>query len=300
LLVGSLLGAGGVRAQDIDIGHRLPGTLGVHAGTQPDPGLYLEARLAEHAARKVIDNDGHARPVGFHLNAIAGAVGAGVTFGLPKLSTYVNAAIGLPASHVTSQMEQPEIDIERGGVGDLSVMPIRLGWRAPHLDIVTGYAFYAPTGVFQPSGRSGAGRGEWTHEVSMGGAVYWDEHKTWYASALGSLDINSRRRGIDLTSGTTIEVEGGVGTAILRVIDVGLAAYGLWQLTDDSGADVRPARRGARSRTYGAGPEIDVVIPPIRSRVGLRYEHDIVCASRPWGQLLVLELTVVAWTPATK
>jgi hypothetical protein len=75
---------------------------------------------------------------------------------------------------------------------------------------------------------------------------------------------------------------------------VGLAAYALWQVRDDRGADLPEPLRGARDRAFGLGPEIDITVAPIRSRITLRYCRDVVVNARPLGQVLVVGLTVVA------
>ena len=68
----------------------------------------------------------------------------------------------------------------------------------------------------------------------------------------------------------------------------------LWQVSDDSGADLPPIVRGARDRTYGIGGEIDVTIAEAHSRVIVRYAHDVGARSRPEGQILVFE---IQWSP---
>jgi hypothetical protein len=161
------------------------------------------------------------------------------------------------------------------------------------MDIVSGYAFYAPTGLFTPRGNGGIGLGQWTHEFSLGSAVYFDHAKTWHISGLASYDLNQRKRGIDITRGDIIQIEGGAGKT-LRSIDVGLATYALWQVRDDRGADLPEPLRGARDRAFGLGPEIDITLAPIRSRITVRYCHDVVVKARPLGQVLVVGLTIMA------
>jgi hypothetical protein len=269
------------------------GTLGLLAGSQPSSGLYAVDRLLSYGSNDLIDRDGHRIPVGIDLDAVANAIGIQVTFKLPQLSTYLNASVGVPAAHVHLQTDRPEASVDRFGFGDLYVQPIKLGWKMTQVDIVSGYAFYTPTGHFTPRGSGGIGLGQWTHELSLGSAVYFDRAKTWHISGLASYDLNQRKRGIDITRGETVEIQGGAGKTF-RSIDVGLAAYALWQVRDDRGADLPEPLRGARDRAFGLGPEIDITVAPIRSRITLRYCRDVVVNARPLGQVLVVGLTVVA------
>jgi hypothetical protein len=189
-------------------------------------------------------------------------------------------------------------EIIRFGLGDLYVQPLKLGWRVSRFDLVTGYGFYAPTGMATLEGFGDIGRGHWTHEFSLGGTVAFDPGRTWLLSALASFDLNGRKRHVDITRGPTIQVQGGLGKTLLRIVDVGLAGYAQWQVADDRGADLPPVLRGGRDRSFGLGPEVGVIIPPIRSRLSARYEWDLAVRSRPKGRILVVGLTLAAWRPA--
>jgi hypothetical protein len=161
------------------------------------------------------------------------------------------------------------------------------------MDIVSGYGFYAPTGRFTPRGSDGVGLGHWTHEFSLGSAVYFDRAKTWHISGLASYELNQRKRGIDITRGDTVQFQGGAGKTF-RGVDVGLAGYGLWQVRDDRGADLPEPLRGAVERALGLGPEINFTLAPIRSRITVRYCRDVAVNARPLGQVLVFGVTILA------
>jgi hypothetical protein len=276
-----------------DLGHKVLGTLGLLAGSQPSSGLYVVDRLLSYGANDIFDRDGHRIPVGLDLDAVANGIGAQVTLKLPRLSTYMNVSVGVPASHIHLQTDRPEATLDRFGFGDLYVQPIKIGWKMTQVDIVSGYAFYAPTGRFTPRGSDGVGRGHWTHEFSLGSAVYFDRAKTWHVSGLASYELNQRNRGIDIRRGDTIQFQGGAGKT-LRNVDVGLATYALRQVRDDRGADVPEPLLGARDRVFGLGPEIDITLAPIRSRITVRYCRDVVVKARPLGQVLVFGLTIMA------
>ena len=78
------------------------------------------------------------------------------------------------------------------------------------------------------------------------------------------------------------------------VLTVGAAGFALWQVSDDSGSALPPALSGARARAFGLGPEIDLVIPAIRSRLELRLEWELGVKSRVDGTVLVGGLTYLA------
>ena len=273
------------------LGNKILGTLGLRAGSQPESGIYLADRFLLYRADQVVDRNGQRIPVDVDLAVVANGIGLAGTYQLPWLSTYVNAAVGMPIAHLTLETDRPETNVDKYGLGDLYVQPIKLGWKLNWLDLVTGYAFYAPTADFEPGGRGGVGRGQWTHQFSLGSTVYFDQARTWHLSALASYELNQRKQDIDITRGATLQIQGGLGKTLFGVVDVGLAGYALWQVTGDRGTDLPPVLRGAHEQAFGLGPEIAVSIAPLRSRLSVRYEHDIYVKSHPFGQILVISLT---------
>ena len=274
-----------------ELGNRVLGTLGLLAGSQPDSGIYVADRFLFYRANDLIDRNGHEIPVGLDLNAMANVIGTQMTFRLPWGSTYMNAALGVPAARFGLQTEHPEASIDRVGFADLFVQPVKIGWKMTQSDIVAGYSFYPPT--VTPGPRGGLGRGYWTHEFSLGSAVYFDRGKTWHLSELVSYARNGRSHDIDLIRGSTVQFQGGAGKN-LGAVTMGMAGYGLWQVQDDRGSAVPMSLRGSRDRVFGLGPEIDIRIPAIRSQIVLRYCHDVAAKTRPFGQIIVVGLTVLA------
>ncbi|MBI5543098.1 MAG: transporter [Deltaproteobacteria bacterium] len=287
--------AAAARAQDL--GHKVPGTLGLYAGRVPEPGLYLADQLAFYTATKVRDRSGQLLPVeGFDLDALAN--GFGLSFTLQAGATRFTAAVSAPLAHVSLSSDRPEASIDQFGLADARVQPVGLGWRSSHLDLVTSYALYIPTTRFEPGGRGGGlGRGSFSHELSAGGTVFFDQARRWYLSALASYELNHRKIGTDITRGDTVQIQGGAGVKLLRIFDLGVAGYALWQVRDDRGSELPAALRGARDRVFGLGPEIGAAIAPIRTRIVLRYGHDFGVQSRPDGQILTLTVAFLAWQP---
>jgi hypothetical protein len=286
------------RAQQ-DLGHKVLGVLGIDAAVQRDAGLYFADRLIYYHANRVVDREGREIPVGLDLDAVANALGVGFTWELRSLRTYLNAAVGVPFATVHGSIARPEASIDRYGLGDLYVQPLALGWRVPRVDLVAGYAFYAPTGQNTPGGSGGVGRGHWTHQLSVGGTAFFDQHRAWRLSVLSSYDMNQRKLGVDITRGDTLQLQGGLGGPVHPLLIVGLVGYALWQVEDDSGSDLPAALRGARDRAFGLGAEVSVPITAIRSRITTRYAHDLSVRSRPEGGVLTLEVSFVAWRPGT-
>jgi hypothetical protein len=289
-----------VPAEAQQLGHKVLGSLGLLAGSQPDSGLYVIDQFASYGANELFDREGHRIPVALDLDVWANPVGVQETFKLPWPSMYMNVSLAAPVAHVSLQSDQPLASVDTLGFGDVYVQPVKIGWKTTQTDIVAGYAFYAPTGLYVPRASGSVGNGQWTHEFSLGGALYFGRAKTWHISALGSIDLNQRKERIDITRGDTIQFQGGAGKTLRRAgkilpsVDLGLAGYGLWQVRDNRGAALPAVLHGARDFDLGMGPEIDLTLAPIRSRITVRYCRDVIVKARPLGQILVLGLTIVA------
>jgi hypothetical protein len=279
-------------------GHELPGTIGLQAGSQGSAGIYVVDRFADYRTNVLDDRRGNSLPLGLELDALADVVSAGFAYEIAPIHTYVSASVGIPMAHVGATLQIPQASVDQFGLGDLSVQPLRLGWHTPAFDVVTGYAFYAPTAPHEPGGTDGLGSGQWTHEVSLGGTLRFDPTRTWTVSALASVEFPQHKLDEDVTRGSILQIQGGIGKRLRPFFDVGLAGYALWQLTDDRGTGLPQVLRGQRDRSYGLGPEMSVAIAPIRTRVTVRYEHEFAVRSRPEGQILVLEIAVTVCGPA--
>ena len=296
----ALLLESGAAAQQKGLAHKVLGTLGLQAGSQGSTGIYVVDQVVTYEARDLVDRNGNSLPVGLNATALGNSIGAAATFRIAPLATYVTGAVSVPLAWATVSTENPSASLDRFGLGDVYVQPLQLGWRTGRADVVIGYALYFPTGRFEPGGKGGVGNGYWTQEPSLGGTLFFDDQRAWNVSALASVDINGRMRDVDVTRGATLQVQGGVGTTPVPLLEVGVVASALWQLTDDGGTALPASLRGARDRNYAAGAEVNVKIPPIRMGCTIRYEHDFLTQSRPLGQVVFIGLTGLVWDPQAR
>jgi hypothetical protein len=299
VLVGSLaLAVNAATAQQL--GNKLLGSAGIDAGAQPPPGLAIVDQSLHYGASELLDRQGNKVPiVGLEMRATGSALGASYT-SKTKGAPYLTFAIGMPVASIHVNSDNPASSLSGFGFADLFVQPVKVGWRARRFDVVTAYALYAPTGHFEPRGGGSTGRGYWTHQLSLGGAVYADSLKRYRASALASYELNTRKRGIDIRRGDMLQAQGGAGAAVRRTVTIGLAGYALWQVTPDRGTDIPPTLRDERSRAFGLGPEVDVIIPRWRTRVAARVEHEVGVRSRPRGEVIALGVSYLAWSPSRR
>jgi|SRR5262245_1232101 len=293
-----LLAAKTAAAQDL--GHRLPGLIGLDAGTIPPPGLYLVGRFVDYAADELRDRHGNVIPIrNLEFNGLSTAVGISYTVELRQSSMFLTATAAVPIARLRLNIpDRPEASFDRFGLADIYIQPVRLGWHRDHFDLVSSYALYLPTGAFLLG--KGVSSGQVTHEFSAGGTIYANTNESVFLTALAGYNLNRRKRDSDITRGDTFQIQGGVGLNFLdRVIEVGAAGYGLWQVRPDRGADLPLILRGGRDRVYGVGPEVAVLIKS-RSQIRVRYEWDLGVRSRPKGNVFSAGINFVVWSPKVK
>ena len=283
-----------------DLGHKLPGLIGLEAGKVPPPGLYLIDRVVSYEADELRDRRGMLIPVAdLQLLGRANAVGLSYTIQLPRRTTSFTMTAAAPLARLRLNIrDRPEASFDRFGLADIYIQPALLGWRLGRVDLVASYGLYLPTGTSPLAGGKGLSAGHVTHQFSAGGSIYANKNRTSFVTALASYDANLRKRGIDITRGDTLNIQGGAGTNLFnRVVEAGLAFNSLWQVRADRGADLPVVLRGARDRVYGFGPDGAVMIKAIQSQLRIRYEWDMGVRSRPKGNVFVVGLNITLQRP---
>jgi hypothetical protein len=163
-------------------------------------------------------------------------------------------------------IEAPRVSLNRAsgyGAGDLYFQPVNLGWATKHADIITWYGLFAPVGRYTPGANDNRGLGMWSHELALGSTLYFNEKKTLHASALGAYEIHSKKKDSDVKVGQLLTIEGGVGATVKQALNLGMAYYLQWKLTDDSGLGLPALVEGrlGKNHNFGLGPEASMVLP---------------------------------------
>jgi hypothetical protein len=231
------------------------------------------------------------------LLGLANAVGASYTTAL-RNSMFLTMTIGAPIAKVKrSVASRPEIGVDRLGLGDPYIQPFRLGWRKGRFDLVTSYGIYLPIDRSALAGGKGVSSGQITQEFSGGGSVFFRD-RNHFLTGLASYQLYARQRGIDITRGDTIQMQGGIGTKFFRELaETGIVGYALWQVRSDRGAELPPLLTGARDRVYGFGPEAAMLVKAIQGQLRVRYEWDVGVRARPQGHIFVVGISFLVHRP---
>jgi len=274
-------------------GENIRGDLGLKSGSQAPPGMYIgdlfyyyrtgEVRFANGASLSGPGLNIFANV--FLFNYVTKKKLLGGRYGFMVAPAILSSKLALPRLNIGEQT---------WGLADLYIQPIQLGWTLKHADAFAGYAFYAPVGRFTAGADNNTGLGMWSNELSGGTTVFFDPGKKWHASAAGFYEIHSSKRDEDLKIGDLFTLEGGVGRSFLQgYANAGLAYYGQWKVTEDSGRDVSPLVAGRKGSMVGLGPELNMPLGHHPVFLTFRYLFDVRSRLATQGQSTIFSLVYV-------
>ena len=239
-------------------GHNTKGDFGLQSGTQAPPGFYIVPLYYDFSADTLRDGNGDSfAPLGGGGSVDAGAfiVGGlwvtdkkllGGNYGFAAYPGVTNNALELPALQSDSKTST--------GFADLYIQPIILGWNKTQADFTAGLGIYAPTGDYTAGGDSNRGLGMWSYEIFGGTTVYFDEARTWHFAATAFYETHGKKDGTDVRVGDILTIEGGLGKSFMEgAVNVGIAYYAQWKMTDDDFGRGLHSRQAARSSTSHQG-----------------------------------------------
>ncbi len=231
----------------------------------------------------------------------------GATYGAYFMVPLANTSIGASLTTITGSGRSGEAS--DFGLGDLFVQPVWLGWAKPHLDVALGYGFYAPVGQYNTEqvtlpvigeitteAADNIGLGFWTHQLQGAGAWYpWEDKRMAVAGAL-TYEIHGKKEDFDLTPGQNLALNWGVSEYLplakedSLLLEVGLAGYDSWQITDDSGAAALSPT--VHDEVHGVGVQIGTVYIPWHVSLNFRYLYEYAATDRFQGQSFGLNLGI--------
>jgi hypothetical protein len=283
-------------------GSDVPGFVGLQAGTQAPPGIYVGDLAYFYNTNTIKLDNGTALPNSPRVSSFID----GIAFAWVTNYKFLGATIGgqLLIPFAQNRLEGDLLGSSATGFGfsDMYLQPIALGWHARRADYVAGYGIYFPTGSFTPGASDNKGLGIYTNELSFGSTYYLNDHKSWNVSALAAYAFASKKRGIDETPGQIMTIQGGLGHTIMKkttfpiptIMNVGLIGYTQFKTTNDSGSALPPIFLGVKDRVFALGPEFNILWPKQRMQLTARYFAEFEARDRTQGQGFVISFTYIA------
>ena len=283
LLALALLGLNGaLLAQN----HYPAGVEGIKGASLPPPGFYLRDYNLFYFAGQVNDADGDELPPDFDLMAYAQAIRPiwitkwkvlGANYGMDVLVPFIYTDLEVNGASDSSF-----------NLGDIFVEPATLSWHTKRLDVGVGYGFWAPSGDYDANDMTNPGKGFWSHMLTAGATVFFDQEKTWALSGLGRYEIHMENDDTGVTPGQTFTLEWGVSKTLAKTWDVGLVGYYRQQTTEDDGGPSEDLDSVA-----SVGPEVNVFCPKLKLFTSLRYLYEFTASDQPQGHTVTLTLTKI-------
>ncbi len=192
---------------------------------------------------------------------------------------------------------------------DLFVQPLWLGWTQEHWDFALGYGFYAPTGRYGTEtvdlpivgpitveASDNIGLGFWAHQFQGAASWYpWVDRRMAVVGAL-TYEINDNKEDFDLTPGDVLTFSWGVDQYLpvradqSLLLDVGLAGYSSWQVSNDSGADA--AIPAVKDEVHAVGVQIGLTHVPTNMALTFHYFNEFSSKDRFQGESVGLNFAL--------
>jgi hypothetical protein len=206
----------------------------------------------------------------------------------------------IPADWMKARIEGPSLDVPGSfKFSDIYVQPLQLGWERSRADFVAGWGFFIPTGNWELGGDDNGGLGMWSHDFQAGTTVRLDNQRAWTASVLGTYEIHSKKKDVDLKAGDILTFEGGLGrsfyakvdgTPLPRITSVGLVYYSQYKVTGDIASVLTPLLAGRKDHVFGVGVEANVFLSKPKLLLGIRAVPEFGAVNRTQGLTLMVTL----------
>lgn len=216
-------------------GHYGPGLFGLRsAGGFPTGWSYVNVTHFYYAG-EYKDNDGKistlSKPVNVIANISTGIWGTNIE----KINAKYNAAVVLPVTNLALNPENLDLDPEKVGIGDVYVIPAMLTWNFDRVLLNTRYGIWLPVGSYKAGSKNNHGKGFWSHNLGLGATFLIDNKKTWHISAMGTFEFNSKLRDTEITPGSALVVEWGIGKTFNNSFNMGIVGYNTRQVSKQKG-----------------------------------------------------------------
>ena len=296
LILGLVLIAGSP-VQAATMGSHYPfGGEGVLAGSGPPPGFHYRGYLTVTNPTTLKDDNGDDLDIGFDADVLATV----------HRFLHVTKKQFLGANYayeVVVPIVEKDVSIEALGVsdskslslGDVFFEPLALIWNRARWDATLTLGVYAPTGEYDSQKVASPGLGYWSGMLTLGGTVFFDDHRSLSLSAMTRTLIHTEQDETKVTPGSEFVVEYGLGKEIgineKLSIRPGICGTAYWQIEDDS--DDGPGTvANERKEAYALGAEMNFFwLPPKLLQLNIRVLREFGAKNTSQGSQVCLTLT---------
>jgi hypothetical protein len=279
------------------LGHYIGGFTGLENGSTAPPGFYAAAFGLVQPIDSIKGPRGNTvlRP---DID-VAGVIAAySVVTETKILGGQYGLAFMVPVLNTRFTSDQFNASAESAGLSDILFQPVALGWAKGQGNYTINYAFYAPSGEFNPSSALNPGLGFWENQIQAGLTYNLDKKKLWNVSGLTTWEINMSKSGEDVKVGPIFTGEYSFGRRFFKYqMNAGLVGYASQKLSPDSGSGINPLVKGYLDRSFAGGGEWKYTDVKHRLAYDVRYEQQYGVQLRTSGKVMVFSVTFLDFLP---
>lgn len=266
------------------------GVEGIKGSTIPGPGFYHKVYNFLYTSDTLKDENKDKKEIGYHAVIYANLHRPIWVTDKKIMGGDYFVDLIVPIDYKDVEFNDTGVKDNSFGIGNIFLEPLGIAWHGDRYDTAVAAATSIPTGHFNPDSTTSPGNGFLTGLFTAGMTYYLDPEKTWSFSLLNRYEIHTRKRDVDIRPGDIFLFEWGLGKSLPKDWEIGLAGYGQWQITDDSGSDVT-GDKNVHDRVFSAGPEIIKFIPRWKLNVSVRGQREF--DSKDRGEGTVINITFV-------
>jgi hypothetical protein len=296
----------------------MPGQVGLNAGIQPSPGFTYANITIDYSSGAFNGPSGSAIPVtgNYDVWAVENffyyVPNLKVLHGNLGMTLILTPATGSLVADVQTQNPGiPNLSTTAGGggLGDLFLIPIGLGWHLKRADLMVNEGMMLPTGRYEPGASNNVGSGYFGNHLMTGTTVYITKNKGTSANLFTDWEVHGARggtNGTDKTPGQAFTMEWGLGQVLplkknfSQLLQLGLIGYDQWQVTDNSGTVpigstnfTIPASTLPYYSVHAIGGQATYILPMKNLTFYVKGEHEYTAYSHFVGTTIVFGGT---WT----
>lgn len=260
----------------------------VLSGKLAPDGLTSYVYASEYHADETKDNDGHdkanIRDFDLRVKAITlrlDYVYTGVSFFGAKVASRI--AVPLVDGNVSFDVLTPAGRVHRSGseqgLGDITLVPIMLGWSSPRYSQLIGVDIFTPTGSYDKDRLFNPGRNIWSVAPWYAFTAYPFEKVEISAKML--YFFNQTNTATDYDSGNEINIDYNIGYNVTPEWQFGLNGYAYKQVQDDTQYGKTVSVDGNRGQVLAVGPGIKYQTKAVGLTV--KWQHETLVENRTKG-----------------
>jgi hypothetical protein len=290
----------------------MPGQVGLNAGILPSPGFSYANITVGYRSSAFNNASGSAIPVTGNYNVWAVenffyyVPDLKVLHGNLGMNLILTPATGsLDADLATQNPGIPNLNAVAGGGGlaDLFVTPIALGWHLKRADLMVAEGLMLPTGRYTPGATNNVGTGYVGNHLMTGTTVYITKNKGTSANLFTDWEVHGARdgtNGTNKTPGQAFTMEWGLGQVLplkkdfSQLAQIGLIGYDQWQVTANGGTVpigstnlTIPASVLPYYSVHAIGGQLTYILPAKNISLYVKGEHEYTAYSHFVGNTIV-------------